>query len=144
MNWLFHHTLLSDTQITSKATEEDGLKTSANQVQEIRLLFGWQRRHNTADKSTQQVTETQTFVHNLLYTGPGRSYGRRWAITYLRHQFGHRARRFDIANALRLFDPSGATSRLPGVRKKRLGNDYHMGSTWQGVEIRRFGRRIHR
>jgi hypothetical protein len=41
VNWLFHHTLLSDTQIASKVTEEDGLETSANQVQDIRLLFGW-------------------------------------------------------------------------------------------------------
>src|SRR2546423_1735004 len=35
---LFHHTLHSDTQIASKVTEEDGLETSANQSQEIRLL----------------------------------------------------------------------------------------------------------
>jgi hypothetical protein len=123
VNWLFHHTLLSDAQIASKIIEDDGLETSENQVQEIRLLFGWQRRHNTADKSTQQAAETQTLVQNLLYTGPGRSYGRRWAATYLRHQFGHRARDLDVANALRLFDPSGVTSRLPNMRKERL-DDY--------------------
>ena len=66
MIWLFHHTLLSDTQIASKVTEEDGLKILANQIEEIRLLFDW---HNAADKSTtQQASETQTFIQNLLYT----------------------------------------------------------------------------
>jgi hypothetical protein len=62
------------------------------------------------------------FIQNLLYEGPGCSYGRRWAITYLRHQFGHRARHFNVANALKLFDPSGVASRLPGMRKARLDN----------------------
>jgi hypothetical protein len=28
VNWLFHHTLLSDSQITSKIADEDGLETS--------------------------------------------------------------------------------------------------------------------
>jgi len=65
---------------------------------------------------------TQTLVQDLLHTGPGRSYGRRWAITYLRHQFGHRARQYDVANALRLFDSQGVASRVPGMRKKRLEN----------------------
>jgi hypothetical protein len=122
VNYLFHHNLYSDSQIASKIIEEDGLQTSARQVKEIRLLFGWQRRYNTASSSTQQETVTQTLVQDLLHTGPGRSYGRRWAITYLRHQFGHRARQYDVANAQRLFDPQGVASRVPGMRKKRLEN----------------------
>jgi len=40
VNWLFHHTLLSDSQIASRIADEDGLETTENQVQEIRLLFG--------------------------------------------------------------------------------------------------------
>jgi hypothetical protein len=38
-------------------SEEDGYNTS-NQVQEIRLLFGWQRRHNVARRVTRQTAET--------------------------------------------------------------------------------------
>jgi len=45
VNFLFHHTLLSDSQITSKIAAEDGLETSDNQVQKIRLLFGWNRQN---------------------------------------------------------------------------------------------------
>ena len=37
VNYLFHHTLLSDSQIAIKIAEEDGLQSSANQIQEIRL-----------------------------------------------------------------------------------------------------------
>jgi hypothetical protein len=60
------------------------VQSSARQVQDIRRLFGWQRRHDAAKRATHQTT-TQTFIHDLLHTGPGRPYGRRWAITYLRH-----------------------------------------------------------
>jgi len=49
---------------------------------------------------------TQQYVHQLI-TGEGRSFGRRWAITYLRHRFGHRARQLDVANTLKLLDPEG-------------------------------------
>jgi hypothetical protein len=91
------------------------VQSSARQVQDTRRLFGWQRRHDAAKRATHQTT-TQTFIHDLLHTGPGRPYGRRWAITYLRHQFGHRARKYDVANALRLFDPQGVASRVPGMR----------------------------
>src|SRR5271155_3028937 len=44
VNFLFHHTLFSDSQIASKMTDEDGLEISDDQVQEIRLLFGWNRQ----------------------------------------------------------------------------------------------------
>jgi hypothetical protein len=47
VNSLFHHTLLSDSQITIKIAEEDGLQSSANQIQEIKLLFGWYRQNLT-------------------------------------------------------------------------------------------------
>jgi hypothetical protein len=35
VNWLFHHTLLSDSQIATKIADEDRLETTENQVQEI-------------------------------------------------------------------------------------------------------------
>jgi hypothetical protein len=39
VNWLFHHTLLNDSQIASRIAEEDGLQITANQIREIRKLF---------------------------------------------------------------------------------------------------------
>jgi hypothetical protein len=88
VNYHFHHSLLSDAQIAAKIAEEDRIESSAHQVQVIRRLFGWQRRHNAAKRATKQ-TATQSIIQDLLYTGPGRSYGRRWAATYLRHRFVH-------------------------------------------------------
>ena len=90
VNYLFHHTLLSDSQIAIKIAEEDGLQSSANQVQEIRLLFGWYRQNVTATQSVAHQQLTQQYVGQLV-AGEGRSFGRRWAMTYLRRH-GHRAR----------------------------------------------------
>jgi hypothetical protein len=59
VNYLFHHTLLSDSQIAIKIAEDDRLQSSANQVQEIRLLFGWHRRNLTLTQSTAQQQLTQ-------------------------------------------------------------------------------------
>jgi len=87
----------------------------------FRLTTPWLRLFNWSRYPGPQPS-TQGLVYNLLTTGPGRSYGRRWATTYLRHQFGHRARQYDVANAQRLFDPEGVASRLPGMRTKRLEN----------------------
>jgi len=120
VNYLFHHSLLSDSQIAIKIAEEDGLQSSANQVQEIRLLFGWHRRNLTPTQSTAQQQLTQQCVSQLI-AGEGRSFGRRWAMTYLRRR-GCRTRQLDVADALKLFDPEGVARRAPGIRKRRLEN----------------------
>jgi hypothetical protein len=120
VNYLFHHTLLSDSQIAIKIAEEDGLQSSANQVQEIRLLFGWHRRNLTPTQGTTQQQLTQQHVGQLI-TGEGRSFGRGWAMTYLRRR-GYRARQVDVTNALRSLDPEGVARRAPGLRKRRLEN----------------------
>src|SRR5271154_3715612 len=108
VNYLFHHSLLSDSQIAIKIAEEDGIQTSANQVQEIRLLFGWHRQNLTLTQSTAHQQLTQQYVGQLV-AGEGRSFGRRWAMTYLRRR-GHRARQLDVADTLRLFDPEGVAN----------------------------------
>ena len=120
VNYLFHHSLLSDSQIAIKIAEEDGLQSSANQVQEIRLLFGWHRQNLTPTQSTAQQQLAQQYVGQFI-AGEGRYFGRRWAITYLRRR-GHRARQLNVTNAPRLFDPEGVTHRVPGLRKRRLEN----------------------
>ena len=96
VNYLFHHSLLSDSQIAIKIAEEDGLQSSANQVQEIRLLFGWHRQNLTPTQSTAQQQLTQQYVGQLI-AGEGRSFGRRWVMTYLRRR-GHRARQLEATS----------------------------------------------
>jgi hypothetical protein len=113
---IFHHTLLSDSPIAIKIAEEDGLQSSANQVQEIRLLFGWRCQNLTPPQSTAQQQLTQQYFGQLI-AGEGRSFGRRWAMTYLR-RCGHRARQLDVADALSLFDPEEVARRVPGLRKR--------------------------
>jgi hypothetical protein len=93
VNFLFHHTLLSDSQIASKITDKDGLEISDNQVQEIRLLFGWNRQTLTPTHTYSQQQLTQQYVRQL-----------------------------NVADALKLLNPEGVTSRTPGLRKKRLEN----------------------
>ena len=43
-------------------------------------------------------------------------------MTYLREQFGYKARRNDIAAAQKQLDPAGVASRLPALRRARLEN----------------------
>jgi hypothetical protein len=101
--------------MVARIREDGGYPTTPHQVREIRTLFIWSRYPGPQPS-------TQGLVYNLLTTGPGRSYGRRWAIAYLRHRFSHRARQYDVANTQRPFDPEGVTSRLPRIRIKRLEN----------------------
>jgi hypothetical protein len=93
VNWLFHHTLLSDSQIASKIADEDGLETTENQGQEIRLLFGWERQNLTPSTVPQQTTEQ--YIHQLIIS-KGRSFTsrrylrtptRNWMITEDRFVF---------------------------------------------------------
>jgi hypothetical protein len=63
-------------EIASKITDKDGLNTSDNQVQEIRLLFGWNRQNLAPTHTSSQQQLTQQHVRQLI-TGEGRSFGRR-------------------------------------------------------------------
>ena len=65
VNFLFHHTLFSDSQIASKMTDEDGLEISDDQVQEIRLLFGWNRQNLTP--RTPPHSNTHTAIRTPAY-----------------------------------------------------------------------------
>src|SRR5271155_2979778 len=63
VNYLFHHSLLSDSQIAIKMAEEDGLQSSTNQVQEIRLLFATISRRRKVPRNSNSHNNTLT---NLL------------------------------------------------------------------------------
>jgi hypothetical protein len=122
VNHLFHHTLLSDSQIAERIAEEDGLPTTKNQIYEIRMRHGWKRA--TFDRTAQadQKQRTQELIQDLVLVGPGRSFGRIWSQTYLRQKLGYRARRNDVAAALKHVDPEGVASRQPGLRRQRIEN----------------------
>jgi hypothetical protein len=61
-------------------------------------------------------------VEQAIFNGPGRSFGRRWFISYLRQQLDFKARQEDVARALHLLDADGVAARLPGGRKIRREN----------------------
>jgi len=121
VNYLFHHTLLNDAEIATRIINDYGLRTSHRQVKSIRLLFGWRRATHGPAKATQQAS-TSLHVQQALLDGVSRTFGRRWFLTYLRQQFGYRARRNDLAIAQKQLDPAGVASRLPALRRARLEN----------------------
>ena len=119
VNWLFHHTLLNDVAIAERIKTDYDLFTTARQVKSIRLMFGWLRHREGAGKTAQaQATVSHVLTH---LTGPGRAFGARWFVTYLR-QLGIRVRRDDVAGALRQLNPEAVILRCPLLRKPRLEN----------------------
>jgi hypothetical protein len=121
VNYLFHHTLLNDAEIATRIINDYGLQTSPRQVRSIRSLFGWRRATYGPARATQQ-TSTSLHVQQALLDGVGRTFGQRWLTTYLRQQFGYKARRDDVAAAQKQLDPTGVASRVPGLRRARLEN----------------------
>jgi hypothetical protein len=122
INHLFHHTQLTDALIAERIITDYNLYTTARQVRSIRSIFGWRRRHRPGTQS--DAVQTASIYNHVqaLLNGPGRTFGREWFISYLRSQFGYRARRFDVANTQKALNPVGVASRLPGLRKQRQEN----------------------
>jgi hypothetical protein len=100
---LYLQNLLTDAQIASRITDEGGNCPTVNQIKEIRLAYGFQRRVKKHDLviSAARTEATQAVVAHLFYEGGGRSYGYRWAQSSLRRRLGHNARQSDIRLALR-------------------------------------------
>jgi SOS response regulatory protein OraA/RecX len=121
VNYLFHHTLLNDAEIATRIINDYSLQTSHRQVRSIRSLFGWRRATHSPARATQQ-TSTSLHIQQALLNGVGRTFSRRWFMTYLRQQFGYKARRNDLAAAQKQLDPASVASRLPGLRRARLEN----------------------
>ena len=121
VNYIFHHTILNDARITERILQDYNLKITARQVKSIRSKYGWLRA-SSGPKKAAQTAATEQLVYQAISNGPGRTFGRRWFITYLRQQFGFRAGQRDVSNIQRLFDLNGVTSRLLGLRKIRLEN----------------------
>jgi len=105
INDLFHHQpTYSDRQIAHRIQEEHSLYTTANQVQEIRLLHHWHRRENDPELREAARAETEQFIHQLLLEGQIRSYGRRQLITHLARKYGYRPQGRHVRTALKTLD----------------------------------------
>ena len=121
VNYLFHHTTLNDTQLAARCLADYGLQTTARQVRTIRSANRWLRASTGPSKAAQLAT-TQQYVARAILNGPARSFGSRWFTSYLRQEFGYRARRDDVAVAQQRLDPEGVAQRLPGPRIPRQEN----------------------
>jgi len=102
----FNTTFDSDEAIAQKLNSQ-GLQTTPNQVQEIRLKYGWRRRAANAEQLEAQRTETFTRVKGLLKEGSIRQNGREFVQTTLRVEQHYQAREDDVRDALKAFDPKG-------------------------------------
>jgi hypothetical protein len=95
----FHTTNHTDETIAANITAQ-GIPTTANQVQVVRLANGWRRRANDDDQLAQSRSETFAMVDQALKQGEVRCYGRGLLRTYLRVKFRHNAREDDVRDAL--------------------------------------------
>jgi len=116
---LLHHTLLNDTQIAARLLEQ-GLRTTGRQVRSIRQRSGWLQVTSGPDRAARAAVTFQQVEQAL--NGPGRTFGRRWMITYLRQHCGFKTHQNDVATAQRQLNPEGVTARRPGGRKERPEN----------------------
>jgi hypothetical protein len=126
---LHHYTLLDDSEIATQLGERFGLHPTKNQVRDIRLQNGWLSKVSSNTQSQDQGHDepnsrsgvTQQLLRDMV-EGPGRSYGYRWAQTYLRTELGHRASQHEIRNTLKTIDPEGVDARRLYQRKPRVEN----------------------
>lgn len=108
---LARHTLLSDAQIASRAAGSHRIDASAEQVGNARIRHRIMRRIDDPTERNAHRLETVAQVDALLRRGGGLLHGRRWAITHLRHHFGHHAHQVDVSLAMNQVDPRGVLER---------------------------------
>jgi arsenate reductase-like glutaredoxin family protein len=125
-----HHHTFSDHQIAKRIKDDYQMDTTARQVKEIRLECGWFRRNNDLESAEAQEASTFNLIEDLFPDGHIRQYGRRQLIAHLSHKHGHRPRSDDVRKALQMLDNYGATSRIPGMKKKRRENYIVPGPDW--------------
>jgi hypothetical protein len=114
----FHTTQYDDQRITNNITTQ-GLPTTANQVQVIRLAHGWHRRGNDNDQVANLRSQTFILMGQALNEGVARCYDRGLLRTYLRVKYHHHAREDDVRDALAQLNIEGTKSRRKGPNKQR-------------------------
>ncbi len=113
-----HH----DDQAIADAITTQGLPTTRNQVEEVRLAHGWRRRHY-GDAVAEARAETFARVQAALQEGTCRCYGRGLLQSYLRLS-GYIAREDDVRDALAHFDPQGTKARRRGPSRRHPGGEF--------------------
>jgi len=119
----FHTTNHSDQMIADNITAQ-GIPTTRNQVEEIRLKNGWRRRANNEDQLAEMRAETFALTKQALHEGVVRCYGRGLLRTYLRIKYRHTAREDDVRDAIATLDIPGTESRRKGPDKGRKGGEF--------------------
>jgi len=120
----FHSTNSNDSTIAATLTT-NGIPTTANQVQEVRLRHGWRRRAANDEQLAEQRAETFQMVQEELEEGTIRAYGRELTKTHLLTHRAYRAREDDVRDALRKLDDKGTAARKPGPKRRRKrGGEY--------------------
>ena len=102
---LAQRTLLSDTKIARRLTEDLGIDTSSRQVRRARTRYRAIKRFEDPIKREVHRQRTTQRVKELILRGGGILHGRRWAISHLRAHLGHRALQEDVATVMRAIDP---------------------------------------
>src|SRR5271163_4868987 len=128
---LFHtQPTYSDGLISQKLKEDYNLQATARHIKTIRLRNSWLRRNNDLDANQAQQAETTHLIHEVLREGQVRQYGRRYLITRLARQHGHRALGRHVRQALQILDNHNMALRTPGMRRKRQENYIVPGPDW--------------
>ena len=118
------HTTYHDDQMIARNITAQGLPTTRNQVEEIRLAHGWLRRRNDHTQLADARAETFALVKQALQQGTVRCYGRGLLRTYLRVVYHHQAREDDVRDALAALDVVGTESRRRGPDKRHKGGEF--------------------
>jgi hypothetical protein len=84
----FHTTSHNDLTIAENITSQ-GIPTTRNQVEEIRLTHGWRRRANNDDQLAEARALTFSLIKKALKEGVVRCYGRGLFKIYLRLIYRH-------------------------------------------------------
>jgi len=113
----FHTSEHDDSTIARNITAQ-GIPTTRNQVEEVRLAHGWLRRGSSHTQLADARAETFALVKEALQQGTVRCYCRGLLRTYLRVVYRHQARDDDVRDALAALDAAGTESRRKGPQQE--------------------------
>jgi hypothetical protein len=119
----FHTTYHNDQTIADNIASQ-GITTTRNQVEEVRLAHGWRRRGGNDGQLAISRAETFSFVEEALQQGVVRCYGRGLLRAFLRVKYRHQAREDDVRDALAQLDPAGTEARRKGPNKRHKGGEF--------------------
>jgi hypothetical protein len=114
IEWEFHNTYHSDTEIVAALSNTLGLHLSVWQVQRVRLAHEWRRRAANEEQMLAQQADTNQRVENALSESTVRNYGRGHLQAYLLSQQQYPARANNLRSALHTLDKEGTKARQLG------------------------------